>query len=86
MPSSSTTPSRAVVGWNIVGYLLYLASLVVGFLMSLVRPSSRASFSFLIERIDRGLSGVVRGQIIICLVNGVLSAWEKRLHRRYGQR
>jgi predicted PurR-regulated permease PerM len=28
----------------------------------------------LLARIDRGLSGVVRGQLLICLVNGALSA------------
>jgi predicted PurR-regulated permease PerM len=58
----------------IAAYLMLTREKIEGFLMSLVRPSSRPSFSFLIERIDRGLSGVVRGQIIICLVNGVLSA------------
>ena len=37
------------------------------------RPSRRPLLG-LVARIDRGLSGVVRGQLIICLVNGVLSA------------
>src|SRR5690606_38618202 len=33
----------------------------------------RASFARWLRRADRGLSGVVRGQVIICGVNGVLS-------------
>ena len=38
-------------------------------------PSVREMYhSDLLWRIDKGLSGVVRGQLIICLVNGVLSA------------
>jgi predicted PurR-regulated permease PerM len=47
---------------------------ILGFFESLVRPKSRGSFRELLARIDRGLSGVVRGQIVICFVNGVLSA------------
>lgn len=35
---------------------------------------SQESFDRFVRRLDRGLSGVVRGQLLICLVNGVLSA------------
>src|SRR5262249_51967334 len=31
-------------------------------------------FDRFLRRLDRGLAGVVRGQLIICVVNGVLSA------------
>jgi len=55
-------------------YLLVTEARVLGFFRSLVRPESRASFDSLLRRLDRGLSGVVRGQLIICLVNGSLSA------------
>jgi predicted PurR-regulated permease PerM len=47
---------------------------ILSFFTSLVRPSSRPAFESLLARIDRGLSGVVRGQLIICLINGILSA------------
>ena len=38
-----------------------------------MRPAGAASSTSSIRRIDRGLSGVVRGQLIICCVNGALS-------------
>ena len=47
---------------------------IIGFFRSLVFPDARRSFDLLLARIDRGLAGVVRGQLFICLVNGVLSA------------
>jgi predicted PurR-regulated permease PerM len=58
----------------IAAYLMLTKERVEGFCVSLVRPSTRPSFHFLLDRVDRGLSGVVRGQLIICLVNGLLSA------------
>ena len=58
----------------LAAYMMLTRERITAFFVSLVRPSSRASFHDLLARIDRGLSGVVRGQLIICLVNGVLSA------------
>ncbi len=58
----------------LAAYLILTRERVVDFFRSLVRPASRRSFDALFARMDRGLSGVVRGQLIICLVNGVLSA------------
>jgi predicted PurR-regulated permease PerM len=58
----------------LAAYLILTRERIFGFLASLLRPSGRGSFERLVARIDRGLSGVVRGQLIICLVNGVLSA------------
>ncbi len=55
-------------------YLLVTESRVLDFFRRLVRPESREAFDELLRRLDRGLSGVVRGQLIICLVNGSLSA------------
>jgi len=55
-------------------YLLVTEARVLDFFRRLVRPSSRDAFDELLRRLDRGLSGVVRGQLIICLVNGSLSA------------
>lgn len=55
-------------------YLLVTEARVLGFFRTLVRPESRDAFDRLLRRLDRGLSGVVRGQLIICLVNGSLSA------------
>ncbi|MCB9608258.1 MAG: AI-2E family transporter [Polyangiaceae bacterium] len=58
----------------IAAYLMLTREDIVGFFRSLPPPRARPSFDRLIARIDRGLSGVVRGQLIICAVNGVLSA------------
>lgn len=58
----------------IAAYLMLTREDIVGFFRSLPPPRARPSFDRLIARIDRGLSGVVRGQLLICAVNGVLSA------------
>jgi predicted PurR-regulated permease PerM len=58
----------------VAGYLMHTRESIVDFFRSLVPPRARIGFDRLIFRIDRGLSGVVRGQLLICLVNGVLSA------------
>jgi predicted PurR-regulated permease PerM len=58
----------------LAAYTMLTRERIMGFFTSLVRPSSRPSWHQLLARIDRGLSGVVRGQLLICLVNGVLSA------------
>jgi predicted PurR-regulated permease PerM len=56
------------------GYLMLTRERVLGFFRELFQPSAHASFDRFLRRLDRGLSGVVRGQLLICLVNGVLSA------------
>lgn len=58
----------------LAAYLILTRERVVDTFRSLARPSSRPSFDAFLVRVDHGLSGVVRGQLIICLVNGVLSA------------
>ncbi|HKQ70000.1 MAG TPA: AI-2E family transporter [Polyangiaceae bacterium] len=58
----------------LAAYVMITREKIVGFFRSLVFPDSRRSFDLLLARIDRGLSGVVRGQLLICLVNGILSA------------
>ncbi|HQY63255.1 MAG: AI-2E family transporter [Myxococcales bacterium] len=58
----------------LAAYLILTRERVVDTFRSLARPASRPSFDAFLARVDRGLSGVVRGQLIICLVNGVLSA------------
>ncbi|NRA35702.1 MAG: AI-2E family transporter [Polyangiaceae bacterium] len=58
----------------VAAYLMHTRDDILGFLRSLPPPKSRPSFDRLVHRLDRGLSGVVRGQLLICAVNGVLSA------------
>lgn len=58
----------------LAGYLMLTRERVYGFARMLCTPMHRDSFDQLMKRIDAGLGGVVRGQLLICLVNGVLSA------------
>jgi predicted PurR-regulated permease PerM len=57
----------------ISAYLLITSDAILGFFRGLVRVENRGRFDELLRRIDRGLGGVVRGQLMICVVNGVLS-------------
>ena len=57
------------------GYLILTHERVLAFFRGLWPPSEHDSFNRFLRRLDRGLSGVVRGQLLICLVNGVLSAF-----------
>jgi predicted PurR-regulated permease PerM len=58
----------------LAAYTILTRERILGFFESLVRPRSRPSWNAFLARVDQGLSGVVRGQLLICLVNGVLSA------------
>lgn len=44
-----------------------------GFILGLFPERSRSKMADLMSRLDRGLSGVIRGQLSICAVNGVLT-------------
>ncbi|MGD8860789.1 MAG: AI-2E family transporter [Myxococcales bacterium] len=57
----------------ISAYLLITSDSIFAFLRSLWPPGRRGEFDELVQRMDGGLAGVVRGQLIICAVNGVLS-------------
>ena len=56
------------------GYIILTHERIIAFFRELWSPGTRDSFDGFLRRLDRGLSGVVRGQLLICLVNGVLSA------------
>ena len=56
------------------GYIMLTHEKILGFFRDLWSPGHRDSFDRFLRRLDRGLAGVVRGQLLICLVNGVLSA------------
>jgi putative heme transporter len=46
---------------------------ITRFIFSMIPINDRTVFDGLLDRIDTGLSGVVRGQVIICLLNGSLT-------------
>jgi predicted PurR-regulated permease PerM len=58
----------------LAAYTMLTRERVHDFFRSLVQPARRDSFDALLARVDRGLSGVVRGQLVICCINGALSA------------
>jgi predicted PurR-regulated permease PerM len=58
----------------VAGYIMGTRESIIGFFRSLLPVRSRIGYDRLLWRIDRGLSGVVRGQLLICCMNGVLSA------------
>ncbi len=58
----------------LAAYVMLTRERVLAFFRSLVRPGAQQSFDALLARMDGGLSGVVRGQLVICGINGVASA------------
>ncbi|EYF01982.1 AI-2E family transporter [Chondromyces apiculatus] len=58
----------------LAGYIILTHERIFAFFRELWPPQNRPAFDRFLRRLDRGLSGVVRGQLLICLVNGVLSA------------
>ena len=69
--------ARGILGFVLTlvmsAYLLISSDRIFEFARSLYVPSRWAEFDDLVRRLDRGLSGVIRGQLMICAVNGVLS-------------
>lgn len=57
----------------VAAFLLIDAHQTMAFVRKLAPPSWRPSFAKLLGRIDVKLAGAVRGQIVICLVNGALT-------------
>jgi predicted PurR-regulated permease PerM len=58
----------------LAAYIMLTHEKILAFFRDLWPPDARHSFDRFLRRLDRGLSGVVRGQLLICLVNGILSA------------
>ncbi len=77
--------SRSIITSALTGVFMLFLILMVGAFFSidarsvkaycatLIPPEYTADARHLIHRIDRSLSGVVRGQVMICLVNGTLT-------------
>lgn len=57
----------------VAAFILLDVQAIQRFFLGLVPPEHRDGYEALLRRIDVKLSGVVRGQIVICLVNGVLT-------------
>jgi predicted PurR-regulated permease PerM len=57
----------------IAAFILIDLDKVHAFLRSLFPANVREDYDVIIAGMDRGLSGVIRGQLLICLVNGCLT-------------
>jgi predicted PurR-regulated permease PerM len=58
----------------LAAYLMLTREKILRFFVLLARPPARPDVERFLARMDRGLSGVVRGQLTISAINGVLSA------------
>lgn len=57
----------------VAGFISIDLPRVMGFMRSLVPRRMRGGYEVLLEQLDTGLAGVVRGQLLICVVNGILT-------------
>lgn len=62
-----------ILTFMVAAYLLVDSDRIMIFLRSLVPPAQQRDCDELVLEIDRGLSGVIRGQLIICVVNAFLT-------------
>jgi predicted PurR-regulated permease PerM len=65
--------ARLILVLMVAAFILIDLQRIRGFIRSLVPESYRTDYDHIARGIDRGLSGVVRGQLVICLINGVLT-------------
>ena len=57
----------------VAAFILVDTHRILSFWRSLVPQQYHERYSTLLKNLDKGLNGVVRGQLLICLVNGVLT-------------
>jgi putative heme transporter len=57
----------------LAGFMLVDTARIKKFAFSLVLTRDKATFDALLNRIDIGLSGAIRGQLMICLINAILT-------------
>jgi predicted PurR-regulated permease PerM len=65
--------ARLILVLMVAAFILIDLQRIRGFIRSLMPVAYRSDYDHLARGIDRGLSGVVRGQLLICLINGVLT-------------
>jgi predicted PurR-regulated permease PerM len=57
----------------IAAFIMLDLSKIHGFARGLIPAGYRTDYDVIVAGIDRGLSGVIRGQLVICLINGILT-------------
>jgi predicted PurR-regulated permease PerM len=58
----------------LAGFMLVDPSRIRNFLRSMIPGPYHPAYEAWVDRLDHGLSGVVRGQVVICLLNGIMTA------------
>lgn len=64
---------KLVLVLMIAGFILVDTGRIKRFMLQLVPAQDQSTFDRFLARLDQGLSGVVRGQLLICLINAVLT-------------
>lgn len=62
-----------ILTFMVAAYILVDVERVRAFMRSLFPAAYRTDYDELLTQMDRGLSGVIRGQLVICVVNGILT-------------
>ena len=62
--------ARLVLVLMVAAFILVDMARIRVFLRSLVPPQYHVDYDHIVKGIDQGLSGVIRGQLIICIING----------------
>jgi predicted PurR-regulated permease PerM len=65
--------ARMILVLMLAAFILVDLDRIQVFLRSLVPDRYRGDYDRIMVGVDRGLSGVIRGQLLICLINGVLT-------------
>jgi len=65
--------ARLVLVLMVAAFILVDLARIRLFLRSLVPAQYQLDYDRIVAGIDQGLSGVIRGQLVICLINGVLT-------------
>jgi predicted PurR-regulated permease PerM len=65
--------AQLVIVLLVAAYILVDLSRLHAFARSVVPERHRADYDAIVRGIDRGMNGVVRGQLLICLINGFLT-------------
>ncbi|MEZ4381727.1 MAG: AI-2E family transporter [Nannocystaceae bacterium] len=65
--------TRFVITFMLGAFILVDPGRITGFLRSLIPYAYRDDFDEILEKVDVGLAGVIRGQLLICLVNAILT-------------
>ena len=65
--------ARLILVLMVAAFILIDLQRVRGFIRSLVPLQYHRDYDHIVGGIDRGLSGVIRGQLVICLINGALT-------------